>query len=308
VAVPAFFTFERRSIASLAGTLLPLCSVSCEQLVVLGTECPEASGPCIVQGAGDKRDAGEDLDAGEELAADAALATGADDTGVDTRADTGLPEAGVQMLNDAAAQDGASDATTASFLPLGLQNPEFQRNPGVPAGDLVLSDLVDAITLGIVIADLPNWYACWFGSVNSVSWDLDQDAGAPLYRGDYLSLVLNSVFDSKIEPARQKLAMPMQAGASYALEMDVLGLPDNGAQLYMEIRGHDADCGGDGTMLARAEIQPERTWTTLCMQFTPQQNFSYFLIGTGYSGAQPSTNARVRLDTLRQVSSCSGQR
>jgi hypothetical protein len=96
----------------------------------------------------------------------------------------------------------------------------------------------------------------------------------------------------------------MQAGVTYAFEMDVLGLPDNGSQLYMEIRGHTADCGGDGTMLARADIRPEYSWTTLCMQFTPQQAFSHFLIGPGYTGPQPSTNARVRLDTLRQVSAC----
>jgi hypothetical protein len=127
--------------------------------------------------------------------------------------------------------------------------------------------------------------------------------GMPLYQGDYLSLVLNSLFNSKIEPARQELASPMRVGTTYALELDVLSLPDNGSQPYVEIRGHDADCG-DGTLLVRSATLPERLWTPICLTFTPERPFSHFSIGTGYQGPQPSTNARVRIDSLRELETC----
>lgn len=273
----------------------------CAQTVVIGSECPERESDCArdaepdaedepdaeePEEAGSSKDAGPDpMDAGQEAAAaDGALEAGQPDTSV--------------------ASDGAAEAGVP-YLSLGLRNPDFERNPGVPAGDVVVSNVVDAITLGIVIAELPYWYACWFGSVNSVTWELDQDAGMPLYRGDYLSLVLNSVFNAKIEPVRQRLPMPMQVGASYSFEMDVLGLPDNGAQLFLEIRGHHGtDCDGESAVLVRSELLPDRKWGTICMQFTPQQAYTHFSIGPTYTGPKPSTNARVRLDTLRQVASC----
>lgn len=293
----ALFTCGKRNFATLAGVLLALCGGGCAQIVVLGTDCPDADGPCIM--------ALEQPDAADAPA----------DTGVRTQEtlDAGVTrasDAGPQPRTDAAAQPDSA----FSGVSLGLRNPEFQRNQGVPAGDVVLSkalsDGLDLIALSVVISDLPNWFACWVGSVNAVSWDLDQDVGTPLYQGDYLSLVLNAALlnPGKIEPARQDLSTPMQVGVTYAMQMDVLGLPDNGSQLYMEIRGHSGDCTSTGSMLARVEIPPERRWTTLCLEFTPQQAFTQFLISAGYTGPQPSPAARVRLDSLRQVSACPAQR
>jgi hypothetical protein len=280
-----------------------LWAVACTRTLLLGTECPELAAECITTPA--PADAGEeDVDAEAEPP---------DQTGLDAgpgSLDAALSDTGTSTPNvpapidaDTALPDAGADDATPPLVSLALANPEFERNPGVPAGDVVLANNVLDPIIGVVISDLPSWYACWVGSVNSVTWDLDQNVGTPLYKGDYISLVLNSIFNNKIEPARQKLSAPMRVGATYALELDVLGLPDNGAQLYVEVRGHDSDCG-DGTLLARSATLPERSWTPLCLTFSPERAFSHFSIGTGYAGPQPSTNARVRLDTLRQRPSC----
>src|SRR5690606_20356456 len=81
------------------------------------------------------------------------------------------------------------------FVPLQIQNPDFERNGGL-GGDVVLANLIGGLVpvppVTLVFAQLPNWYACWFLSVNSVSWELD-DAGAPQRVGDYLSFAINNV-------------------------------------------------------------------------------------------------------------------
>jgi len=297
-AVPRFLTFSLALTCSMTG---------CAQIILLGSECPELESNCVPD-AGAEPDADEPLEAGAVSDAAHEPMDAARDAAVEPEPDAQPRDVGPADTS-APALDAMPDAAPLPFVSLGLKNPDFERNPGVPAGDVVLSNLADAITLGIVIAELPYWYACWVGSVNSVTWELDQDAGAPLYRGDYLSLVLNSVFNAKIEPARQRLPMPMQVGTTYTFEMDALGLPDNGAQLFLEIRGHHGtDCNGESAVLVRSEPIPDRTWGTLCMQFTAPQAYTHFSIGPTFTGNKPSTNARVRLDTLRQVAACSVKR
>jgi hypothetical protein len=288
--------------------LICVGATGCAQLIFIGTECPELEGDCV-QDAGAEPDADAPLEAGPSPDGAQEPMDAARDVMVGPEPDAEPIDAGPSDTSVPAA-DATADVAPLPFVSLGLKNPDFERNPGVPAGDVVLSDLVDAITLGIVIAELPYWYACWVGSVNSVTWELDQDTGTPpLYRGDYLSLVLNSVFNAKIEPARQRLPMPMQVGTTYSFEVDALGLPDNGAQLFLEIRGHHGtDCNGESALLVRSEPIPDRTWGTLCMQFTAPQAYTHFSIGPTFTGPKPSTNARVRLDTLRQVPACSLKR
>lgn len=293
-------------IRSVLVAILCLCAGACTRTVLLGSECPELDTECSPPDPDDEeRDAGEaEMDADDEEL-DAEAESGSVEPDADPLDANGLPiDAPTQRDVEAVIPDANLDDALPPLVPLVLTNPEFQRNPGVPTGDVALTNnLLDPLTLGIVFSDLPGWYACWVGSVNSVTWELDQNVGTPLYKGDYLSLVLNSVFNSKIEPARQKLSAPMRVGVSYALELDALGLPDNGAQLFVEVRGYDSDCG-EGTLLARSAALPERRWTPLCLAFTPDRAFSHISIGTGYAGPQPSTNARVRLDSLRQLQVC----
>jgi hypothetical protein len=279
-----------RSVA--AGLLLAM--VGCSPLVALGTECPESRTVCMNA----QPDEGDAMDA-----------------------QVPMPIDGGEDASSSPGADAARDATDPApvFTPLLVQNRDFDRKGGV-GGDLVLSETVDAITLGvpdslgISLADVSNWYACWYGTVNSITWQLDQDAGVPAVMGDYLSFTLNSALSRQgvIEPVRQQLAAPMEVGATYAFEMDVLSRPDNGAELYVEFRGRTLVAGDDcavstidnGVSLARSEIIDAAGWTTVCLQFTAQDPFTHLLIVPGYEGPQPSGNARLRLDTLRQVSGC----
>jgi hypothetical protein len=234
--------------------------------VLLGSECTDGQGTCVHQ---------PPLDG--------------DRTEPDAAPEAGPPEA------------GPSEAGAPDFEPLPILNPDFERNGGL-GGDLVVSNFLGGLIpippVTLVFAELPNWYACWFLAVNSVSWEVD-DAGVPQRVGDYLSFALENI------PVRQKLEAPMQAGTTYAFEMDVVGQADNGAELYVAVKGANDVCAA-GTLLGRSANIPARNgWGTTCVEFTADQDYSHLLIVPGYEGPKPPASTRLWLDTLRQVPSCS---
>lgn len=242
----------------------------CTPLVVLGSDCPGGR---------------------EEACADT---QGPPDARPKPSEDAASPDAAVEDAG--APSDGGHDMPDA--VALNVFNPDFERNGGL-GGDLLLHNLLGSINPlpNVVFAELPHWYACWVLSVSSVSWELD-DAGVPQRVGDYLSFVINNI------AVRQELPEPMRAGTKYALAMDVVSQPDNGASLYVAIKGASAMCA-DGRLLGRSELLPAHTgWTTTCVEFTADADYTHLLIVPGYEGPVPSGNARLLLDTLRPVPSC----
>jgi hypothetical protein len=293
--------------AALPGTLLHAALLlgmngGCEHTVVLGTDCPQMKAQCSADESpalvGEPKD-----DATAEAGASELIKT--DDAGSSAQ-DSGNKEreAAVERL-DAGPGDAQADAlvSTDAFVPLAIANASFERNGGL-SGDVVLGSVlskVTAITTPIIVifAELPNWYACWPGTVSSVSREPLFDAGMAPQQADYLYFGnINGT------PVRQMLPAPMQPGVSYALEMDVLSQPDTGTHLMVEVRGASNECGVGALLGSSKPIDPEGKWTTTCVEFKSGTAYPYLLVSPGYEGPSPSLSTRLSLDSIRQVSSC----
>ena len=282
---------------------------ACTQTVVLGTDCPVPGSACTDETSspvGHDTDPQEGGAKGEE----AGSARG-EDAGEQTK------DAAVETLPDIAMDGGLTelDAESGVSALLTIQNPDFERSGGI-GGDLVLRSLLGKwlpfppVTL--IFAELPGWYACWATTVHSVPREFDLDAGLMQPQDDYLTFVVTG------PPVRQLLPTPMQEGARYALQMEVWGRADPGETLSVEIRGafHDPDAGvtangplpecEQGTRLGKSGPLPNNAgWMPICIEFVADRAYPYLLIGPVTTRDPPSGTARLSLDGLRSVSSCS---
>jgi hypothetical protein len=282
---------------------------ACTQTVVLGTDCPVPGSVCTdetsspVAGDTDPQEGGaKEGGAGSDRGEDAGEQT--KDAQVET-----LPD----LVLDAGPTELDAEAGTRALL--SIQNPDFERSGGI-GGDLVLRSLlgkwVPFPPVTLIFAELPGWYACWATTVHSVPREFDLDAGLMQPQDDYLTFVVTG------PPVRQLLPTPMQAGARYALQMEVWGRADPGETLSVEILGafHDPDAGmtdnkgpfpecEQGTRLGKSGPLPNNAgWTQTCIEFVADRAYPYLLIAPTTTRDPPSGTARLSLDGLRSVSSC----
>jgi hypothetical protein len=289
-----------------AGALGLVALGGCTRTLVLGTDCQELTGICTDESSSPAAGEVDSLDAG--VPREEASAKPGDDAG-----DKG-GDAAPEMLPNVAPEAGLSqmDAGTGTPALLTIQNPDFERNGGL-GGDLVLRSLLGSLlpnpVSSIIFAELPGWYACWATTVHSVSRDFDLDAGLMQQpQDDYLTFVVNGT------PVRQQLGSPMQAGARYALQMEVWGRAEPGEGLSVAILGafHGGDASTDqrfpcefGTLLGKSATLPEDAgWTPMCIEFTADRPYTHLLIAPNTTRMPPSGTARLSLDGLRSVSSC----
>lgn len=264
--------------------LLALPAAGCERLIMLGSDCPE--GQCARDEVPDGDDAGSAPEGDEDAAS----------------GDSGEPNDGAASDDAKTGPDSERDASIEWLL--NLRNAGFERNGGL-GGDVLISNYFNGFDpVGFIFAKLNDWHTCRPFSVNSVSNAAGgEDAGAQLTDGDYLSFVLNHT------PVRQSLSQPMRAGSTYYLKMDVLASPDHSGEIKIQISGAITDnaCVADKEISVIGEsavIAPFR-WQQLCMSFTPDKDYNYFMLGP-WDDDKSSDNARLRLDNVVQVASCSG--
>ena len=306
---PAFTTRHRRALWA-SGALGVIALGACTHTIVLGTDCPENGAEITCTG-----------ETSSPVGHDANPQGGAvreQDAGVDP-ADAGgqVGDASVETLPDLVADAGLNelDAEAGIAALLTIQNPDFERNGGI-GGDLVLRSLLGEFLpfppVTLIFAELPGWYACWATTVHSVSREFSLDAGLMQPQDDYLTFAVNGT------PVRQQLATPMQAGARYALEMEVSGRAEPGEMLSVEIQGafHAADAGTSqngtrtpaceqGTRLGKSGPLPDNAgWIPVCIEFQADRAYTHLLIAPATTRVPPNATARLSLDGLRSVSSC----
>ena len=301
---PVFTTRHRLVLSAVGAIGVGVALGACTRTVVLGTDCPEPDSICtdetsspVARDTDPQEGGARGEDAGSDGGEDAGEKT--KDAAVETLPDIGL-DAGPTELD--------AEAGVAALLT--IQNPDFERNGGI-GGDLVLRSLLGGVlppVTSIIFAELPGWYACWTATVYSTSREFDLDAGLMQPQDDYLTFVVNGA------PVRQQLPSPMQAGARYALQMEVWGRPEPGETLSLEIHGafHNADAGANGPaceqgpLLGKSGPLPDNAgWTPVCVEFLADRAYTHLLIAPATTRMPASGTARLSLDGLRSVSSCS---
>lgn len=279
---------------------LAICGVvhsACDRTVVLGSECPEQDldSPCELT----KLDARVVASDRAPSADEDAQARDEEDAELDGARDGEtkvLPEDG----GTSAPNDAEPDA--APLVQLKVDNGSFERGGGLP-GDVLLSNLVSTLLpiqpVTWVWTELAGWYACLPLSVRSETRDLGGDAGAYPMGADYVSFVVNGT------SVRQTLPAPMKKGARYAFEVDVNSFSEGANNLFLEVRGARQQCG-EGAVLGRTALVADAAgWSTACVSFEASDAYGYLLLAPGFEGGtQPSGNARMWIDDLRQVESC----
>jgi hypothetical protein len=195
--------------------------------------------------------------------------------------------------------EDAGFQVSAQFAALSVRNPSFERDGGV-GGDLLLIDLVGFfVEVPPVLAELPHWFTCIPFSISSLSWLGRESSATPAAQiGDYLA------FNADGTAARQRLPAPMQRGATYAFEVDVLSETNGANNMFLEARGATADCRA-GIVLGRSPVVSDSPdWQTTCVTFRADDAYSHLLLAAHWEDKRPAFGSRLRVDGLRQVPAC----
>jgi hypothetical protein len=261
----------------------------CEDTVQLATECPPYMDTCVIH-----------FDAGEvAILRPDTLGFSEDPPHQEMPAELDDAGSALGTSPNGGVDDDAGGIISAQFAALKVHNPSFERDGGV-GGDLLLIDLVGLfVEVPPVLAELPHWFTCIPFSISSLSWfGRDTSATPAAQIGDYLA------FNADGTAARQRLPAPMQRGATYAFEVDVLSETNGANNMFLEARGATADCRA-GIVLGRSPVVADSPdWQTTCVTFRADDAYSHLLLAAHWEGKRPAYGSRLRVDGLRQVPAC----
>ncbi len=275
------FRASVRFVAFLAGCI----ATGCGDGIALGSECPAFSVPCLERTPRDSRDGAAQRDA----------------SGAPTQRDADAPpprDADAPPARDGG-DDGSSEAGPA-HVGLGfpaIENASFEITSGSRAGGVVSS----------LAVQVQPWLSCNAPGVGPGAYPLaDLRAGSPsgspgaseqLAPSEGAALVNASPDGTALA---QILGEPMRQGMRYAFMVD-LASSLGATGLSLEVQGTNTPCYAP-TGLATAGPARAGVWTSLCVTFTPDRDYSTLSLFA--SSAERAADAHLFIDHIRADPRC----
>lgn len=269
--------------------------LGCSEIVVLGSECPEAPGSCPELNGG-RPDAAAGRDA--EVERDA-------EPGLDAQVE---PDAAVDaaaldaMVTDASVPDGGRDAAVDAAVDAGpqlalfpmLQNGSFEITRG-GTGDIAWQPPGAPAILG---AQVEPWTACRSGLQAQAYYA--PIGGVPASPVDGQHFIVDQLALGNPVGLNQVLSQPVRRGVTYAFSV-ALRVSRAGESASLNVFGTSVPCLPTGGPLATTRPITETTWQRICLRFTPVVDHAALMLA---GSTEILSSSALLMDDLRYDADC----